>query len=357
MRLLRVVLALPAAAVGLLLAVPIVLAAAPLLAVAWLTRGLARLWEPEGRPWNDSAVFEPVVGWKFKPHLDAHGLADDLFHFTTCAEGWRGQRTIEESRIIVVGDSFAFGHAMDEQRYYAALLPHLSVKAVGVNGYNMVQELLWMERLSDRLAGKLVVWWIFLGNDLYENLQPNLGSYRMPFLRRDGDGLWQLTAEHVSPLPWTASTSRRDYYQALAQLCSESPLAERAYSACELLIASARAVCQRAGATLVVQTIPEREQLRAEGIARLAALCRNAATFDPDVPDRRLADICRRLGVPFIPLKDYLDASHYQVRDVHWNAAGHRRAAAALADLSRRYVPGRVSRAAAALERIAADAS
>ena len=52
----------------------------------------------------------------------------------------------------------------------------------------MVQTLLWMERLKDRLAGKLVVWLVFYGNDLMDNLHPNFDRYRTPFVRSRDDG-------------------------------------------------------------------------------------------------------------------------------------------------------------------------
>src|SRR5690606_22804464 len=136
------------------------------------------------------------------------------------AKGWRGSRTLDECGIVVFGDSFAFGYGADDRAVYSELDRELDVKPIGVNGYNMVQSFLWMERYAGHLEGKLVVWLIYHGNDLYENLCPNLDHYRMPFARETGgsDG-WEIASEHVSVEPWPYP-SKREYLAKLAEICS-----------------------------------------------------------------------------------------------------------------------------------------
>lgn len=341
MRILRAILASLGSPICWLAAVPILVLGFPFWGIAGLTRlvsWILRFGAPHPVPWQQLMAFEPTIGWKPRPLLDAYAKGARVFHLTTDAEGWRGRTTIEESDIIVFGDSFAFGYGADDRTWFAALHTTLRIKGIGANGYNMVQELLWMERLAPRLRGKLVVWFVYYGNDLYENLQPNLDRYRMPFVRPiPGSKDWEIVTSHIRPEPWPCPTPRR-YYPRLAEICRPSFLSERAFAACSFLLARGRDICREARAPLVVIGIPVLAQLEPEGISRLAAMSPDAAAFDPDLPDRRLAETCRALGVPFVPLKDHLTAADYIRGDGHWTPAGHRRVATLLGQLHRELI-------------------
>ncbi len=179
MTIFRTVLAIIAALFGMILTVPIIILGLPFWAVAYFTRILSLLNETRAIEWKQIMEFYSTIGWKPRANLDTYalGLDGEPFHFTTDSHGWRGKNSIADSEIVVFGDSFAFGFAADDDKFYAELNPRLRIKAIGANGYNMVQSLLWMQRLSTKLKEKLVVWFIYYGNDLYENLQPNLDIY------------------------------------------------------------------------------------------------------------------------------------------------------------------------------------
>ena len=69
---------------------------------------------------------------------------------------------------------------------------------------NEVQELLLMQDMSNDLSGKFVIWLIYFGNDLYENLIPNMRHYRMPFVRESHtSGEWEIVRSHLSERPWS----------------------------------------------------------------------------------------------------------------------------------------------------------
>ena len=188
----RVLLAFLGAVAGLLVLVPVILLAIPLWLVGWL-HSVARHALARSRPatisWEQMMAYEPEVGWKPLPGLDAWAEGTPPFHVRTDSEGWRGPGvSIEDAQVVVFGDSFCFGHGADEERFFANLTGGPVVKAIGANGYNMVQGLMWMKRYSKRLAGRTVVWLVYYGNDLLDNLRPNMGRYRIPFVRREQGG-------------------------------------------------------------------------------------------------------------------------------------------------------------------------
>lgn len=334
--LLRMILALAASLLGGLLLAPIALLALPLWLVAAATRGMRGLLtaaRPRALPWQSLIAYEPIVGWKPRPHLDAHGEADGVFQLTTDADGWRGRTPLASCPVVAFGDSYVFGFGVDDRDHFAEQAGSLKIKAIGANGYSMVAPLIWMQRLKVQLAGRTVVWMIYYGNDLYENLQPNLDHYRMPFVREAAaSGQWEIVTSHVDPTPWSAS-GRRNYYRALAQLCMPTFVAERAYGACTWLLAQGRDLCRDAGARLIVMGIPDPSQIEERRMAWLLPHVSDRATFDPRLPDRRLTAICAELGLPFVALADHLMPADYKDADVHWNSHGHRRVAELIARL------------------------
>jgi hypothetical protein len=256
-----------------------------------------------------------------------------------------------DSQVVVFGDSFAWGHGIDDENFFSHLTGAVKVKTVGSDGYNLVQELLWMRRLAPQLRGKLVVWFIYFGNDLYENLTPDICGYRAPFVRPlNGTGVWEIVSSHISPRKWFYAPGsngyRRDYYAKLAELCSRSFLSDRAYKACEYLLREGRDLCRKSGAELVVMTIPDVTQLTGPGNAFLLRRGGDPNSFNPDFPDLRIGEICEGLGIRLVRLKDELSRTDYKVAgDCHWTATGHRKVADLLVQLhrervERRCVPG-----------------
>jgi hypothetical protein len=338
MTLIRILLAIVAGIIGLILAAPVVLLTLPLWIVSVLTRGLSRLLEPQFLEHDQLVEFDPVFGWKAKPNLNTYHQMVDLFYVKTDRDGWRGSATLQESDIIVIGDSFAAGYGVSERHFFANLYRHPKIKPIGIGGYSMVQELLWMERLAPQLHGKLIVWFVYHGNDLYDNLSPDLRAYRKPFVRERGQsGDWEIVSSHISRAQWPVVTRVRlegqHHLDKLAELCSDTFLAERAYSASMYLIRSGKRICEEAGADLVMMTIPDPCQLTPEGQSALKARGGDPRSFDPFLPDKQLEAVCRSLQVPFVAVSTFLDVSCYKINDCHWNPKGNRKVAEMLAHL------------------------
>ena len=342
----RVLLAAIATLIAVLLAAPIVVLALPFWVVAWLTRTIARYLEPSYVSWDQLMEFTPVIGWKPKANLNAHYLTvaeDGVFHIVTDAQGWPGTASIPESDIVVFGDSYAFGYGVDVEASFAECSGGVRIKAIGAPAYNMVQEVLLMHQLSAHLSGKLVVWFIFVGNDLHDNLTPNMYHYRMPFVREiNGTGRWEIVTSHVSPVKWPYTSARfRDFTlwdRLLADIHSPTFLAQRAFSACEFLIGKGNDICRRAGARLFIMTIPDPLTLSQRGLRRMFSRGADPNSFDPDLPDKRIGEICSQLGIPFVAGRNHLQAQYYKTRDPHWNEKGHQRVAELLGTLCNDYV-------------------
>jgi hypothetical protein len=121
----------------------------------------------------------------------------------------------------------------------------------------------------------------------------------------------------------------------------DGPIADCAYSACEFLINRGHAACQRAGARLVVVTIPHPLQLTPRGLESLAAMSGAESRFDGNLPDRRIAGICHSLQVSFVSGRTRLSRRDYKRREgIHWNERGHRRIANLLQELVAGYRSG-----------------
>jgi len=302
---------------------------------ASIVRAIARLLEPSFTPWGELLAFDSRLGWRAKPNLNTYYCAeqDDVFSIVTDEEGWPGRRTLDESKVVVIGDSFAFGYGVDTTRSFAEVNPALQVKATGAPGYSMVQGLVLMEQLEQRLEGKVVVWFVCLENDLQDNLTPEMRQHRTPFVRFDDQhGRWEIVDTHLERAEWAASNS--DVRRLFPRMCTPGPLADRAYSACDYLIERAQASCAQVGAQLVLVTIPHPMQLTKRGVAQLATLSGSPELCDENLPDRRFEESCRKHGVPMVAGMRYLSRSDYKRREAfHWNEQGHRRIAEVLGEL------------------------
>ena len=330
----------------LILLVPAIVVIGLLSLFASTVRAIARRLEPAYLEWTELIEFDPQLGWKPRASLDGHYMAlrDDVFRIVTDREGWPGATTIDEADVIVIGDSFAFGYGIDTNRSFASLMGNVRLKAVAAPGYSMVQGVRLMERLGERLRDKLIIWFAFLENDLQDNLAPDMAGYRAPFVRHDPDrGTWEIVDRHVSPRKWDCSQSNAR--RLFPSFCVPGPAAERAYDASDFLIQRARLACERVTAHLVFVTIPHSMQLTDSGRREMAAVSGAPSAFDAGLPDRRIAESCRRWGVPLVIGMQHLSRADYKRREgIHWNQSGHQRIAQLLKQLHASFVAGHLDR-------------
>lgn len=318
------------------LAAPAVVLALPFLAVGGLASAISRLLDREAAEWHDLIRFEPEIGWLPVPDVETfhRDLNGDVHRIRTDGDGWRGRGTsVEDADVVAVGDSFAFGNAVGDRAFFANVADGVEIKAMGAPGYSMVQSLMLLDRHAHVLQGKLVVWLVYPGNDLEDNLRPNRSRYRAPFVRQTGSG-WEIAADHVSREEWTFP-SRVPNFETFVEISAPgSHVSRRAFGAFRWLVRQGRDLCADAGARLAVVTVPDLSRLVQEQIAGvLSDRPELEEQFEAGHVDRRAADICDALGVDFVPLAEHLSEDDYHRWDVHWNRRGNRRVARLLAEL------------------------
>jgi len=324
--------ALVAAMVGLPLAAVVLLIGLPFFMVAYLTKKVSGVFQKPRVSWKEVIEFNPTLGWKVKGNLDCHCDCGIItFHIQTDAQGYRSHVKLSDCDIVTFGDSYAFGYGVDNDKaYFSPTNTSVKIKPIGAPGYNMVQELLLMRQFSPYLQGKHIVWFICFGNDLYDNLFPNMEIYRAPFVRFVASkNDWEIVSDHVSPETWTYNfeSNLREKEKWIGNF-GTSAFTDRVYNASEYLLREGKAVCQTAGANLVVLTVPMAHQVRSlRAWNRKASTLGDPSMFDSGLPDRKFKELCSSLSIQYIPVNDYVSASDLIPVDGHWNERGHRQIA------------------------------
>ena len=282
--------------------------------------------------------FESAVGWKPKANLDVHSsFVAGVFHIKTDAQGWRGKTSVEESEVLIFGDSYVFGFAADEETLFTDLNRQIRMKGIGAPGYNMVQGLLWMKKLAPSMKGKLIVWFICVSNDLYDNLQFHMQKYPSPFVRKSSDSEeWEIVASHLKSVKWLYNEDRDHERMRRGRYIAAfgtTHLTKRAYMACEFLLKQGSDICNAAGGKLVVMTVPHMAQFNASEWEKTVSRFGDPKSFNHNLPDEKIGGICGKLAVPFVAGISYLQSQDYILEDGHWNAKGHKRIAEVLDEL------------------------
>jgi len=167
----------------------------------WLAAEDAAPPEPGGRPRRAAEIgplargdplhrHDPTLGWVPREGVRQEGL-------TTNSLGMRGpvdvplEKPPGERRIVVVGDSFTFGHGVKDEEVWTEKLAQriggVRVLNLGVPGYGLDQQCLRLEELGMRLAPDLVLVGLF-GPDLDRN-ELRFRDAPKPRFVLDGDGL------------------------------------------------------------------------------------------------------------------------------------------------------------------------
>ncbi|MBI4830355.1 MAG: SGNH/GDSL hydrolase family protein [Candidatus Lindowbacteria bacterium] len=337
---------------------------------------------------------DPYAGWTGYPNVDVRFRRPGSFDVRV-TQNSRGLRDSEKSlaaspgirRIVVLGDSFAWGTGVENgeifSRILQELIPDSETINLGVRGYGTVQQLVRLETeclLYEPDLPVLVFYW----NDLEDNFDDKGGARpisaiedsdtlrianrlaRKPLaaplaqLLRRHSGLFRFvdyTLQHAkrrlklkqnqrrrvlmagqrSALASSANDANIDMMQFSAAEVYGPPCPEvdLAWKAMYLLLARIKELAGKKGGNLVVVYATPAEvvdkKLFAEAI-RVVGLDPQSANCDWDRPSKRLGELCGRLGIPYVDLTPIFrrhpqPVSLFLKRNAHWSAAGHRLAA------------------------------
>ena len=140
--------------------------------------------------------YDPLLGWAHEPgqegifktpqfrtvvRINEKGLRDDQHSY---------ERQNDIERILVLGDSFAWGYGVEESERFSQLLEKsLGVEVInaGVSGYSTDQELLWYRSEGIKYETDLVIL-VLAGNDVGDNDQQLVNTiyYKPKFVVEEG---------------------------------------------------------------------------------------------------------------------------------------------------------------------------
>ncbi len=290
-------------------------------------------------------------------------------------------------RVVGIGDSFFVGYvprrfgiiSWTERELVAALGP-VQMYNFGINANSPVEYLEVLRQQAFEYTPDAVVVGVYLGNDItegYEQISPlyktwysvyqiyktmkrrrreqqqiDRGEYfDLTQLERGEREFWYAVAE----LPETRSRADFIHHEAgHLDICARDPSSKvvRAWQHTFGALTSMQSACKERGLPLylvicpdIVQTSPSflAEVVEAEGL--------DAEAYDLLLPQRKLAEFCRELGIDCIDLTDAFlaagdSALMHQPNDNHWSAPGNELAGKALAEalsgLLRRDFPERL---------------
>jgi len=161
--------------------------------------------------------YDALLGWAHQPGQE--GIFETPQFQTFVRINQKGLRDREHSygrlnnikRILVLGDSFAWGYGVEESKRFSQLLEKsLGVETInaGVSGYSTDQELLWFRNEGIKYDPDLVIL-VFSGNDIGHNQQQLVYTiyYKPQFVKEEG----QLILKGY-PAPRTSPQGRFIYF-------------------------------------------------------------------------------------------------------------------------------------------------
>jgi hypothetical protein len=306
----------------------------------------ARIFRPRWAPVRTERVdfwqYDPLLGWSQKPgrqgvmrHIDfsigisinSQGLRDKEYPV---------QRT-GKKRMLVIGDSYAWGFGVDQNRCFSKLLEadHADWEIInaGVSGYSTDQEFLYLREHGMKFRPDIVLL-EFYSNDFEDNNSPEDSWYFKPYFVEENGAL----VLRNNPVPGATLRQRADRLlygrtyllqiiygtaiNAVAKLKShfygsapeetDADLQRKGFNITRRLLGAIRKLCDSQGSRLVIVSVPMSPRNRAF-----------------------LQDVCLKESIDYLPLDPYFESTGRTTRfrhDRHWNEAGHAIAAKAIGE-------------------------
>ena len=121
---------------------------------------------PSGQSWSGQVRGDVISAWNLPLGTPRQ------ISFTTDARGFRNRLTREQTDVVLIGDSYVEGWFVSDDETSAAVLEQRlgrPVSNLGVSGFGTLQQLVVLRLYALPQRSKLVVWFFFEGNDLYDD--------------------------------------------------------------------------------------------------------------------------------------------------------------------------------------------
>lgn len=277
---------------------------------------------------------DPLLGWSPIPRSRAwHEAPEFRVPLRINGHGFRADREYSYQpppgvqRIVAVGDSYTFGHGVEVDQTFLALLEReldrTEVLNLGVSGYGVDQQLLMLTSRGFRYQPDVVLLGLYVP-DIFRNDDDYHGRHAKPRFELGRDGELKLThvpvPELTGPPPPPKGLSRSRLYHLV-----ETKLEYRGFGdswgLTEAILQEMDEKTQAAGARLVAVIIPTEPAVYGSAFDRWL----QGQTSD------RVADILRRNGIDYLdPVPSLIARAHanpeerlYYERDGHLTATGH----------------------------------
>jgi lysophospholipase L1-like esterase len=331
-------------------------------------------------------TYHPIYGFFHRP--GAAGWIETPEYTSYVSFNARGlrEREIDPAkpagmyRVLVLGDSFVEGAQVPAEdtvtrrleSILSARMPDRPVQVInaGNAGFGTAQELLFLEHEGVAYSPDLVVLVYFIDNDLPDNgyrvaRDRKLDTSRRPFFVPDGEGGIVLRPGAAPPEDRFAGARRvlrrtvtynlienfllwhEAREQEQAQIGKNRPTYlvdppdewDEAWWVTEQLLGRVQQRSLEQGARFVAVAAPSYFQVNDDSWRWLVGGdTRERNHYEVDAPNRRLAGIAERQGLPLLDLLPSIQAAQdaggalYYPADGHWTSAGHAFAAQQIAD-------------------------
>lgn len=295
-------------------------------------------------------AYHPQLGWDHVPGVTEITAAPE-FEVTIQlnAAGMRSTREYDAvapvgyRRIVAVGDSFTFGHGVENDEVFLTRLessePALEVLNLAVTGYGVDQQWLKMRDQGLALRPDLVLLGLFEG-DVFRNARSEQLGYPKPRFVLAAETLLPPSTpvpETRPPAGWLArSALGRVVAGPVRSLVEHLGLGE-AWRLNEAILARAASACRDAGVGFAVVIIPKDQAVYGQGLRRrlhdrtLALIRAQLEALELDYID--LTDGLRRAA------EEAPERQLYFPQDGHWTPAGHAVAASLIGERLATWLP------------------
>jgi hypothetical protein len=308
-------------------------------------------------PWIRSDAF----GFRLAPGIDLRMRGPEYdVDVRTNSLGMRDDEPgpKDRPRVLLLGDSFAMGYGVERGQLFADLLEKdlgIDVEDAGTGGYEIVQQPRVLAELGPKLKPDLVVYALYLGNDLSQNdewevradgtLHNKVREY--PVRQKSEWKLAALARNLVYGVRKGRSEKEGEWlpFEGYLGLC-EKDLGDEArkdYADADAQLGLLQAEASRQGAPLLVVMLPYRSMVEREAFDSLATKVPGLAErYDLARPAVEISARMDARGLDHADASPALRAEHersgeelFYPIDGHLTAAGHRVVAAFVTPLVR----------------------